>query len=162
MEIRTASMDDLDAIAALEARCFPAAEAAGQESFRARLEVFPGHFWLLLDGGELAACVNGMTTDAPDLTDEMFHDASLHDPGGKWQMIFGVSTAPGYRRRGCAARLLERAIADTREQGRAGLVLTCKETLIPYYSKFGFQNEGLSASKHGSAVWYQMRLTFLM
>lgn len=160
MEIRTARIGDLDAIAAMEARCFPAAEAASRESFRARLEAFPGHFWLLWDGGELAACVNGMTTDAPDLTDEMFHDASLHDPNGKWQMIFGVGTAPAYRRQGCAARLLERAIADTREQGRAGLVLTCKEALMPYYGKFGFRSEGLSASEHGGAVWYQMRLAF--
>ena len=160
MEIRTASMDDLDAIAALEAKCFPAAEAASRESFRARLEAFPGHFWLLWNGGELAACVNGMTTDAPDLTDDMFHDVGLHDPGGKWQMIFGVSTSPSYRRQGCAARLLEQAVADTREQGRAGLVLTCKEALIPYYGKFGFRSEGRSDSEHGSAVWYQMRLTF--
>lgn len=160
MEVRTARMNDLNAIAALEVQCFPAAEAASRESFCARLSVFPGHFWLLWDGGELAACVNGMTTDLPDLTDEMFHDAGLHDPKGKWQMIFGVSTLPAYRRRGCAARLLERAIADTREQGRAGLVLTCKEALIPYYSKFGFRNEGPSASEHGGAAWYQMRLTF--
>lgn len=160
MEIRTASMNDLDTVAALEAQCFPAAEAASRESFCARLAVFADHFWLLWDGGALAACVNGMATNDPDLTDEMFHDANLHDPKGKWQMIFGVSTAPGYRRRGCAALLLERAIADAREQGRAGLVLTCKEALIPYYSKFGFRNEGLSASEHGNAVWYQMRLTF--
>lgn len=160
MEIRTANRNDLDAIAAIEAACFPAAEAASRESFRARLEVFPGHFWLLWDGGKLAACVNGMVTNDPDLTDEMFHDATLHDPNGKWQMIFGVSTLPAYRRRGCAALLLERAVADAREQGRAGLVLTCKDALVPYYSKFGFQNEGLSASEHGNAVWYQMRLTF--
>ena len=160
MEIRTANRNDLNAIAALEAQCFPAAEAASRESFCARLAVFADHFWLLWDGGELAACVNGMAANDPNLTDEMFHDASLHDPKGKWQMIFGVSTAPGYRRRGYAARLLERAIADAREQGRAGLVLTCKEALIPYYSKFGFQSEGLSASGHGNAVWYQMRLTF--
>ena len=160
MEIRTAAMTDLDAIADLEAQCFPAAEAASRESFRARLEVFPDHFWLLWDGEKLTACVNGMATDTPDLTDEMYHDASLHDPNGKWQMIFGVTTLPAYRRQGCAARLLERAIADAKEQGRAGLVLTCKEKLLHYYAKFGFRDEGVSDSAHGGAVWHQMRLTF--
>lgn len=160
MEIRTASRNDLDAIANLEAQCFPAAEAASRESFRARLEVFPDHFWLLCDGAEPLSMVNGMVTDAPDLTDEMYHDAGLHDPNGKWQMIFGVSTLPAYRRQGCAERLLERAIADAREQGRAGLVLTCKEKLIHYYAKFGFRDEGVSGSTHGGAVWHQMRLTF--
>ena len=160
MEIRTAGMNDLDAIANLEAQCFPAAEAASRESFRARLEVFPDHFWLLWDGEELTACVNGMATDRPDLTDDMYGDAGLHDPGGKWQMIFGVATLPACRRQGCAERLLKRAIADAKEQGRAGLVLACKEKLIPYYAKFGFRDEGVSDSTHGGAVWHQMRLTF--
>ena len=160
MEIRTASINDLDAVAALEAACFPAAEAASRESFRARLEVFPDHFWLLWDGDKLAAAVNGMVAGAPDLTDGMYHNAHLHDPHGRWQMICGVSTRPEYRGRGCAARLLERAIADAREQGRAGLVLTCKEKLLHYYAKFGFRDEGVSDSTHGGVVWHQMRLTF--
>lgn len=159
MKIRTATIHDLDAIAALEAACFPAAEAATKESFRARLEVFADHFWLLWDGEELVSMVDGMVTQASDLTDEMYHDASLHDPDGKWLMILGVDTHPNYRRQGCAAQVMERAIADAKEQGRLGLVLTCKEELLPFYSQFGFQNEGLSGSEHGNAVWYQVRLT---
>ena len=39
-------------------------------------------------------------------------------------------------------------------------VLTCKDKLVHYYEKFGFQNEGVSESVHGGAMWYQMRLTF--
>lgn len=31
---------------------------------------------------------------------------------------------------------------------------------LHYYSKFGFENEGLSGSDHGGATWYQMRITF--
>lgn len=160
MVIRTADINDLDAIAEIEAKCFPAAEAASRESFRARLEVFAGHFWLLFDQGRPVAVVNGMATHRRDLTDEMFHDASLHDPDGAWQMIFGVATLPEYQRQGCAAQLLERAISDAKKQGRAGLVLTCKEKLLHYYGKFGFINEGVSSSEHGGALWYQMRLTF--
>ena len=49
------------------------------------------------------------------------------------------------------------AAADAEAAGRKGLVLTCKERLIPYYSKFGYVNEGLSVSMHGNAVWYEMR-----
>ena len=41
-------------------------------------------------------------------------------------MIFGVNTLPDYRRRGYAARLIEALIADAKEQGRRGVVLTCK------------------------------------
>ena len=55
-----------------------------------------------------------------------------------------------------------KAIEDAKKQGRKGLVLTCKEKLIPYYAKFGFSDEGVSEkSTHGNVVWHQMRLTFL-
>lgn len=160
MEIRNATMDDLQAIAAVEAVCFPAAEAATAEEFAGRLTHYASHFWLLYGQGELVAFVDGFCTDTPDLTDEMYADAALHDENGAWQMIFGVNTLPRCRCRGYAGLLLQRAIADARAQGRKGLVLTCKEKLLHYYAKFGFVNEGVSGSTHGGVVWYQMRLRF--
>ena len=154
-------MADLAAVAAVEGACFPAAEAATEKDFAARLAVYPNHFWLLEeDGGTLVSFVNGLVTDEPLLRDEMYADASLHNEHGVWQMVFGVNTLPQYRRRGLAGQVLERVIADARAQGRKGCVLTCKDKLIHYYEKFGFQNEGVSASTHGGVVWYDMRLTF--
>ena len=160
MDIRHATLADLAAITAVEAECFPPTEAAGEESLRRRLTAFSDHFWLLFDGDTLVGFVNGMVTDIPDLSDEMYDNASLHDPKGAWQMIFGVDTIPTYRRRGLAEQVLRRVIADARAQGRKGLVLTCKDRLIHYYAKLGFVNEGISQSVHGNVVWYQMRLTF--
>lgn len=161
MRIRTASMADLAAVAAVEGACFPAAEAATEKDFAARLAVYPNHFWLLEeDDGTLVSFVNGLVTDEPLLRDEMYADASLHNEHGAWQMVFGVNTLPQYRRQGLAGQVLERVIADARAQGRKGCVLTCKDKLIHYYEKFGFQNEGVSASTHGGVVWYDMRLTF--
>lgn len=160
MEIRNATLNDLPAIAAVEAACFPAAEAATAEEFAGRLAHYANHFWLLLEEGELAAFVDGLCTNKAALTDEMYADASLHSETGAWQMIFGVNTVPRCRRRGYAEMLLRRAIADARAQGRKGLVLTCKDRLVHYYAKFGFVSEGVSGSTHGGVVWYQMRLTF--
>ena len=156
--IRTATLADLDAVAAVEAACFPEAEAATRAELADRLAHYGDHFWLMFDGGTLIAFVDGMVTDRADLTDDLYADASLHDAHGAWQMIFGVNTLPRCRRRGYAGLLLQRAIADARTQGRKGLVLTCKEKLLHYYAKFGFVNEGVSASTHGGVVWYQMRL----
>lgn len=160
MEIRTANISDLDALAAVENECFPPAEAASKEAFEQRLKYYADHFWLLFDGDKLVSFVDGMATDIPTLTDEMFADASIHNPKGEWQMIFGVNTIPSYRKQGCAGILIERAIEDARKQGRKGLVLTCKDKLVHYYAKFGFVNEGVSGSEHGGVTWYQMRLTF--
>ena len=160
MEIRNSTMDDLPAIAAVEAACFPAAEAATAEEFAGRLAHYAGHFWLLLEQGELVAFVDGFCTDTPDLTDEMYADAALHDENGAWQMIFGVNTIPAYRKHGYAGELIKCAIEDARKQERKGLVLTCKDHLVQYYAKFGFENEGVSESEHGGVKWNQMRLKF--
>ena len=160
MTVRYALPSDLAALAAVEAACFPAAEAATEKDIKNRLDYYANHFWLLFDGDTLVSFVDGFVTDKADLTDEMYENAALHNENGAWQMIFGVNTLPAYRRQGCAAQLLERAIADARTQNRKGLVLTCKDALIHYYEKFGFVNEGVSASVHGNVVWYQMRLTF--
>lgn len=160
MEIRTATFKDLDAVSAVEAACFPAAEAATPAEFAERLRHYGGHFWLISDGEKLIGFVDGMVTDKADLSDDLYAQASLHNENGAWQMIFGVNTLPEYRRQGVAAALLERAIADAKAQGRKGLVLTCKDKLVHYYAKFGFVSEGVSESTHGGVVWYQMRLTF--
>ena len=160
MEIRKATLNDLDAITALEAACFPEAEAASRESFEKRLKIFADRFWLMWDGDRLVSMVNGMVTDQEELVDEMFADASIHQPEGAWQMIFGVATHPEYQRQGLAAQVLERAIADVKAEGRRGLILTCKDFRIHYYAKFGFVSEGVSVSEHGGAKWYQMRLEF--
>ena len=50
MTIRTATLADLPALAAVEAACFPVAEAATEAELRDRLTHYADHFWLLLDG----------------------------------------------------------------------------------------------------------------
>ena len=61
MTITHATITDLTAITALEAACFPPAEAATREAFHARLLAFPEHFWLLWDAETLVSMINGMT-----------------------------------------------------------------------------------------------------
>ena len=146
MNITYAEAKDIAAIAAVEAACFPPAEAATEKEFVERVTYYGSHFWLLYEEGKLIAFVDGFVTD---------------NENGAWQMIFGVNTLPDYRRHGYAGELLRRAIADAKQQGRKGLVLTCKERLLPYYAKFGFDDEGVTdKSTHGNVRWHQMRLTF--
>ena len=53
MEIRKGTLKDLEAIAAVEAACFPAAEAATAGGFAGRVAEYGGHFWVAGEGGRL-------------------------------------------------------------------------------------------------------------
>ena len=158
--IRQACLSDLDVVTELEAACFPPAEAANRAAFSMRLNAFPHCFWLLEREGQLCAMIGGMTTDYRDLCDAMYEDVSLYAAHGKWLMLFGVATHPKCQHQGYASKLMQRVISDVQERGCAGIVLTCNAELLPFYERFGFVSEGESASQHGGAVWYQMRLDF--
>ena len=146
--IRKATISDLDLVTHIEATCFPPAEAAPREAFKDRLDHYAGQFLIAFDGDTPIGFIDGFVTDDEILTDEMFADASMHNPDGAWQMIFGLN------------KLIEAFIDLAREEKRKGVILTCKEEKIHYYAKFGFVNEGESESDHGGATWYQMRIVF--
>lgn len=159
--IREVRTEDLAGVTALEAECFPAAEAAEEASLRQRIAAFPGSFFVAEDeDGRIIGMINGAVTDRRTICDEMFEDAGMHREDGAYQSIFGLDVAPDWRRRGVAAALMERMIRGAKEAGRRGLILTCKDRLTPYYEKFGYRNLGVSASVHGGAVWYDMLLEF--
>ena len=161
MEIRHATKHDISAISEVEAKCFPPSEAASEKAFTERVENYGNHFWIMYENDKLIAFVDGFVTDESDLTDEMFADATMHNENGAWQMIFGVNTLPEYRNNGYASELLRRAVDEAKEQGRKGVVLTCKDKLLPFYARLGFVDEGITdKSTHGNAVWHQMRIIF--
>ncbi len=158
LTIRRATLADLDVIASLEAAAFLPSEAASREAYAARLARFSDRYWLLLVDGTPVTLVGGSLSNETELRDEMYADASLHNPDGRIQMIFSVATHPDHQRKGYAATLLRAAIDACRTEGREALILTCKDFRIPYYASFGFVDEGPSASSHGGFAWHQMRL----
>ena len=87
MNIRIATIKDLDAVTAVEAECFPPAEAATREELEERLTYYADHFWLMFDGDKLIAFVDGFVTDESDLTDEMYKNAAMHDENGAWHQM---------------------------------------------------------------------------
>ena len=160
MFIRKGTIEDANTLAQIEEICFPPEEKASKKRITQRLSAYPEGFWVLVKNGTIIGFVNGPATDENELTDEMYADTSFHKADGKWQMIFGVDVLPEYRRRGLAAIMLRRMIDDSYKAKKEGVVLTCKEHLVHYYARFGFEDEGISESEHGGAVWHKMRLTF--
>ena len=147
-------------LAEIEAVCFPKEEAASLASFEERLASFGDCFLMAELDGKMIGFINGMVTDERTIADEMFEDAGLHKKDGAWQSVFGLDVLPEYRHRGYAAQLMQALIEKARADGRKGCILTCKDKLIHYYSKFGYENKGVSKSQHGGAVWYDMVLEF--
>lgn len=160
MKIRKATIEDLDEITKIEKICFPETEAASKECFRDRLLFYPDYFWLLEEDGKIVTFINGMVTDEKTINDEMFQNPNLHNSNGNWQTIFGVNTLPEYRKHGFAGILMKKVIEGAQKQNRKGCILTCKDSLIHYYEKFGYINKGISKSVHGGAIWYDMILEF--
>ncbi|WP_237209981.1 GNAT family N-acetyltransferase [Rothia nasimurium] len=158
VEIRQAQQEDLPILAAIEAECFPAAEAASESDLRARFEVFGKHFWVLEADGEVVAFIDGLVTDSPVIFDDLYESPQAHTRHGAYQTVFGINTRPAYRGRGYASALIEKLIDQAREQGRTGVILTCKKELIGFYEKLGFELDGVSESTHGGAIWHDMTL----
>lgn len=158
--IRRVRREDLDAVAAVEAECFPAAEAAGREAFEKRIETFPESFFVAERDGKIIGFINGCVTDERTICDEMYEDAGFHRADGSYQSIFGLDVIPEERRCGVAKRLMREMIREAEKKGRKGLILTCKDRLIHYYETFGYVNLGVSRSVHGNTVWYDMILEF--
>ena len=158
--IRNAKKEEAALLAQIEAECFPAAEAAGKQDIEARMDVFEDCFFVAETNGKIVGFINGAVAKEASLPDQMYHDASLHDPNGAYQTVFGLDVLPAYRRNGIAGMLLKRMIHHARECQRKGVVLTCKDHLVHYYAGFGFKHCGVADSTHGGAKWNEMKLLF--
>lgn len=158
MIVRNAEISDIERVAEIERLSYPAAEGASEAQISERINAFPENFFILENNGEVLAFINGIRTDSSELTDEMYENTSLNQRNGSRFMVFSVVTNPLYRRKGYASRVMEELISECRNRDISEIVLTCKEKLIPFYSRFGFIYEHVSGSVHGGAVWHQMRL----
>ncbi|MBU3101168.1 MULTISPECIES: GNAT family N-acetyltransferase [Clostridium] len=159
IEIRQAVIGDLDAITKVESSCFPKAEAATRISLGERIHTFSENFFVAEVDGEIIGFVNGCVINGTVIYDELYENATLHNPNGDYQTIFGLDVVPKYRNQGIAAQLMNYMIEVSKVAGLKGVILTCKERLIHYYAKFGYKNMGVSESVHGGAKWYDMVLT---
>ena len=158
MEIRQAELKDIPAINEIDAACFDAAVASDDALVRGRINHYANHFWVVCEGEKVAGYINGFCTDKENLEDEMLVRPELHEETGAWQMLFGLAVDPVFQCRGFASALLQQACGDARLHGRKGLVLTCKDRMVPYYQRVGYVDEGFSVYATADGPWHLMRL----
>ncbi len=154
VNIRKARPQDMDRVYEIELESFPPEEAASKEKYIWRQEHYPDLFLAAESDGRICGCICMISMDASLIDDAVFEMEQV--PDGKTCAILTVMTEEAARNKGVAAQLLEAAIEAASCQDMESIVLTCKEHLIHYYSRFGFEKVGISQSVHGGAVWYDM------
>lgn len=160
MEIRLASLNDLKSIIEIEQLCFPSSEAASSIEFEQRFQAFSENFVVAAIDNKIVGFINGATTDKPILPDELYHDVSLHKKDGEYQTVFGLAVLPLYQHKAIASELMKYFIALAYKRGKKGIILTCKDHLVGFYERFGYQCLGPSDSNHGGAKWNDMLFLF--
>lgn len=158
IKIEKAKAEDLHEIAKIEAICFPGAEACGYEEFVKRYKVFGENFLVARKEDKIVGFINGNETSQRFLPDCFYGDASLHDAEGIYMSVFGIDVLPAFQHQGIASMLMHSYIDLAKEKGKQGIILTCKDRLLPFYEKFGYQKLQDSASTHGGAKWNDMFL----
>ena len=135
-EFRNIKQNEAEEAAEIERICFPPNEACSKK--------------------QMAGFLNGLATDEVVLKDEFFTDAGLHNPEGKNIMLLGLDVLPEYRSQGLARELVRRYLEREWGRGRKEIILTCLESKVAMYEKFGFKDKGIAQSTWGGEEWHEM------
>ncbi len=146
-EIRRASENDLEAIAKLEATCFPPSEADSLEMIAARSNM------IAVVDGRIVGYINALSTSSARLDNRFYSPKPPIEQNSDGLALMSIGVDPNFRRRGVAAKLLSEML---RQSQKKFAVLVCKQEKIDYYSRFGFQYVGISAVTLGNQQWHDM------
>ena len=157
-ELRPICEDEAEVAAAIEAICFPPAEACTLPIMKERVRLASNCFLVVIhkESGRMVGFINGLCTNDRELKDELFTDTSLHDPKGRNIMICSVAVLPEYRKQGIAREMMREFLRWQQSLGRRQAILTCVPEKISMYHKFGFTDRGESDSTWGGECWHEM------
>ena len=107
LEMKQATLSNLEALASLEAKSFPPDEMAEKATIKARISNACKFFYVWTTKEDSAICgfVNGTCINASAITEESMTE---HEPSGRSLVIHSVTVDPKHRRKGdrqCIASL---------------------------------------------------------
>ena len=157
-EFRDIVPEEIAQTAEIERICFPPNEACTYEHMSDRIRKAPDLFLVAVDKetGKIAGFLNGLATDREHLTDDFFENADTHEPDGDNVMLLGLDVLPEYRSQGLARELVRRYLEREWGRGRKEIILTCLESKVAMYEKFGFKDKGIAQSTWGGEEWHEM------
>lgn len=156
ISVRHVQPDDVEQILQLENESFIEAEAATKDVFIDRINRIPDTFLVAESDGEILGFINGPVIQQLYITDDLFRQISKNPDKGGVQSILGVVTSKKARNQGVARMLINKLTKHAKENEREAVTLTCREELVFFYEKQGFENHGRSNSEHAGAEWFNM------
>ena len=157
-EFRNIREEEIEQAIKIEQICFPPNEACSEKSMRERIAVAADLFLVAVarNTGKIAGFLNGIATDEERFRDEFFTDAGLHQPDGKNIMLVGLDVLPEYRGQGLGREIVHQYLQRERERNRQQVILTCLDSKVNMYKKFGFSDLGMANSTWGGEQWHEM------
>ncbi|MGT2887783.1 GNAT family N-acetyltransferase [Streptococcus didelphis] len=156
MFIRNVSEADWQFIYEIECDNFSKEEAASIEAIRQRTSLIKDTFLVAEINQKIVGYIEGPVVLEPHLEDSLFHQIKENPASGGYIAVTSLSIAKDYQQQGIGMALIAALKDLSLAQKRQGIILTCHDYLIPYYQMNGFTCLGLSDSKHGGSVWYDM------
>jgi len=159
-EFREIKSDEVERAIFIEQTCFPPNEACSLTSMKNRIEKAADYFLVAFDKetGIIAGFLNGVATNEDKFRDEFFTDISLHDVKGINVMLLGLDVMPDYRMKGLARKIVTEYSKLAVSKGCKALYLTCLDSRVSMYLKFGFEDLGIANSTWGGEEWHEMIL----
>ena len=158
-EIRNVVESDLDRCFEIEKVSYEGNEVATREKIRKRIREYPQGFIVMELNGMVIGFINCGATDKVDLADEEFKDLVGHDSNGKHVVIFSVVVHNDFQGNGFAGKLLTEFIYRITKMQKESIHLICRDNLIDFYKKYGFEYIRKSNSTHGGLHWHEMVLS---
>ncbi|MFT9051588.1 GNAT family N-acetyltransferase [Liquorilactobacillus nagelii] len=151
---------NLKTVMEIERSSFSLSEAASISAMKQRQHQIPETFLGAFVNFKLVGFIVGPAISRRYLTDDLFSSVTKNFSANQapYQAVLSLAVAPAYRKKGIASQLLQAIIAQAQDAGRQGVTLTCLPTLITFYQKNGFQDEGIAESKHADETWHNLFL----
>ena len=142
----------------IESLSYEGDEAATREKIEKRIHEYPEGFIVLESNGEIAGFINCGATDHVDLADEKFKDLVGHDSKGRHVVVFSVVVHRDFQGKGLAGKLMAEFVLRIKKMQKKSIHLICRDNLIDFYKKYGFDYIKKSKSTHGGLRWHEMVL----
>lgn len=160
MEIRKATIADINIIHNLEKKCFLLDEVLSIEDIKKQILDHQDYIFIG-NHNDIDVCyLSGLKSNLNDFDDGMFNGDIKFDDKGKNFFITGLCVDPEYQNNGFGKELLFKIMEILYKEDIDNIILTCKEEIAPFYEKIGFKKDKISNSNFAGKKWLEMRYKY--